>query len=207
MTDISRSQWASYDLTAPSSQREVKVLAEKAWPQSRSLLFSFRYIKETVNNPVSSIWICHPENTSSFRFRLEGHIEAMTNVRLKSRAECNLVEGLHPGWLIFQDIEFAPEWLNAKFWLRACFFDIMDYESRIYAYENDVLNDFTSFMHYGKGVRGIMMVRLCPVDWLDFWLRLSTIYYTNKHVGSGWDEVKGSRQNEIEIQIRVKVPG
>jgi hypothetical protein len=207
ITDNSRSKWATYDIAAPSSQREVKLLAEKAWPQSRSLIFSFIYFKEAVNDPENSIWICHPVNLSRYRFRLEGRIEAIAGVKLKSRVECNLVQDLRPGWLIFQDIELAPGWLNAKFWLRACFFDVMEYESRIYAYENDVLYDFTSFMHYGKGVRGIMMVRFCPVDWLDVWLRLSTIYYTNKYIGSGWDEVEGSRQNEIEIQLRIKGPG
>ena len=207
MADISRTQWASYDLEAPSRRREIKIITEKAWPQARSLVFSFRYLNETVNDPSSSLWICHPVDLSQYKFRLEGRIEVTKGVGLKSRVEYNLVQGLHPGWLIFQDIEYSPEWLKAKFWIRACFFEVMDYESRIYAYENDVLYDFTSFMHYGKGVRGIMNIRFSLADWLDVWLRLSTIYYTNKNIGSGWDEVEGSRQNEIEMQVRIKVPG
>ena len=62
-------------------------------------------------------------------------------------------------------------------------------------------------MHYGKGVRGIIMTRFSPAKWMDLWLRLSTIYYTNKNIGSGWDEIESNRQNEIEIQVRIKVPG
>jgi hypothetical protein len=112
-----------------------------------------------------------------------------------------------PGWLIFQDIEFSPSRIDAKIWLRVCFFDVPGYESRIYAYENDVLYDFTSFMHYGKGIRGIVLFRWSPVIWLDLWLRLSTVYYTDRHIGSGWDEINGNRQNEIEIQARIKFPG
>jgi hypothetical protein len=114
---------------------------------------------------------------------------------------------IDPGWLIFQDIEYSSSVLNAKTWLRVCFFDVPYYESRIYAYENDVLYDFTSFMHYGKGIRGILLFKWAPVNWLDLWLRLSTVYYTNKHIGSGWDEIDGNRQNEVEIQARIKFPG
>ena len=58
-----------------------------------------------------------------------------------------------------------------------------------------------------KASRGVVMCRISPVNWMDLWLRLSTIYYTNKYIGSGWDEIEGNRQNEIEIQVRINVPG
>jgi hypothetical protein len=207
LADDSHSQWISYDLASPSRQREIKIMAEKAWPQSRSLSFTFRYSYSNIKNPANSYWICHPESINQVRLRLEGRIEAIEGIRLKSRLECNYMKNSPPGWLIFQDIEFAPDRIKAKFWLRACFFDVMDYDSRIYAYENDVLYDFSSFMHYGKGLRGVMMIKYSPSQWIDFWIRFSTIYYTNKNIGSGWDEIEGNRQNEIEIQARLKWPG
>ena len=209
MTDISHSQWVQYDLAAPSRQREIRVLTEKAWPRARSIIFSFRYTQSDVNDPDNSVWISHPKSSSQYKLQIEGRIEAMKGVRLKSRVECKLVpksdQDFYPGWLVFQDIEIAPEQVRTKFWLRICFFDVKDYESRIYAYENDVLYDFTSFMHFGKGVRGIISARLSPLKWLDCWIRLSTIYYTDKYIGSGWDELESRRQNEIEIQIRLKI--
>jgi hypothetical protein len=205
-SDMSSSEWASYDLDAFSRRREIKAMAEKAWPQKHSLAFSFRYLGETIVDPSNSIWIAHTGYISQYKLRVEARIEAMAAVRLKNRIECNLVQGLQPGWLIFQDLEFAPDRLNIKIWLRACFFDVPDYESRIYAYEHDVLYDFTSMMHYGKGIRGVLMFRLSPLVWMDLWLRLSTVYYTNKYIGSGWDEIEGNRQNEIELQVRIILP-
>jgi hypothetical protein len=207
MTDISRTTWASYDMEAPSKRSEIKALTEKAWPRSRRLTFTFRYLNEAANDPNNSSWISHPVEITSYRFRLESIIEATNSIGIKSRIECSLVNGLHPGWLIFQDIEFAMARLKAKFWLRASFFDVANFGSRIYAYENDVLYDFTTFSYYGKGVRGILLARFSLADWLDIWLRISTIYYTNKQIGSGWDEINGNRQNEIEFQVRVKLPG
>jgi hypothetical protein len=62
-------------------------------------------------------------------------------------------------------------------------------------------------MHYGKGIRGIIMLNYSPADWLDFWLRLATVCNTSRQIGSGYDEIEGNRQNEIEIQVRIKFPG
>jgi len=204
-TDHSRSQWASYGFAAPARQHQIKVITEKAWRHSRSLVFSFRYHQKLINDPDNAIWICHPVDVNQFNFRLEGRIEARPGVRLKSRLEYNLAQNNLHGWLFFQDIEFASERLRAKFWIRACLFDAINYENRMYAYENDVLYDFTSFLLYGKGLRGIILVKISPLEWLDIWLRVSTVYYSNKRVGSGWDEVEGQRQNEIETQLRIKL--
>jgi hypothetical protein len=207
LADESLSNWVSYDLAAPSRQREISISGEKSWTKDNSIHLVFRNINSTVKDINKSEWICHTANLSQYRIRLEARIQATAGVRLKSRLECSLVNGLSPGWLIMQDIEIAPEKLKAKFWIRTCLFDAKDFESRIYAYENDVLYDFSSFAHYGKGLRGIVMIKLSPYRWMDLWLRLSTVYYTNKYIGTGWDETGGNRQNEAEIQLRLKLPG
>jgi hypothetical protein len=205
-TDHSRSDWVSYNLDAPSSRKEIGFSTEKDWPKLASLAFSFRYQQEEVGDVGISGWICHPTWISRYRIRLEGRFETIGGARMKTRAECSIVGDIAPSWLIFQDIEWNFSRLKMKLWLRTCFFDAPEYEASIYAYENDVLYDFTSFLHYGKGLRGVIMARFGPLDWMDFWIRLSTVYYTNKHAGSGWDEVAGCRQNEVEMQVRLKLP-
>lgn len=206
-TDHSRSGWASYDLTAPSRRNEINMVIEKGWQKDRLLHLSFHYLVKDVRNPNNSGWICHPEPLSQYRIKLEGRISTLNNVRLKSRIEVKLMSGFRSSWMVFQDIEWQVDPWKTKFWLRTCLFEAPDFETSIYAYENDVLYDFTSFLHYGKGLRGIIMARLSPLDILDLWLRISTVWYSNKHAGSGWDEAEGNRQNEIEIQVRIKIPG
>jgi hypothetical protein len=207
IADQSRSHWVSYDLAAPARRKEIGAITEKAWQNDKSIHFSFRYVAEAIKSPGKSEWICHTETLSQYRIRIEGRVKTASNVKLKSRVEINLVDGFNPSWLMFQDIELSSKALNARFWLRACFFEASDYAASIYAYENDVLYDFTSFLHYGKGLRGVAMVRLSPADWLDVWVRLSTVYYTNKKAGSGWEAVNGNRQNEIEFQLKIAIPG
>lgn len=205
--DHSRSKWASYNIMAPSDRTEISISLEKSFFDNDLFLLSFRYLDQDIENQSQSYWICHPTSLSKLKFRLENRLQGSPAVKLKFRIECSLVSKMKPGWLFFHDIEYAPERLKIKSWFRICFFDVKGYDSRIYAYENDVRYDFTSFMHYGKGIRGIIMLSYSPLGMIDIWLRLSTIYYVNKWIGSGWDEIEGNRQNEVEIQVRINVPG
>lgn len=206
-SDLSEIRWITYGLKSPVKKREIRLIIEKAWPHARSLGLTCRYLNNSRENPVNSYWITHPDYMHQYKFRAEGRIEVKNGIKLKSRIEYTLMEASPPGWLIFQDIEFTLKHLNTRIWLRSCLFDAQGYENSIYAYENDVLYDFTSFLHYGKGLRAIIMARVNLHSCLDMWLRISTVYYTNKKVGSGWDELEGNRQNEIEIQVRLKIPG
>jgi len=207
ITDLSASDWATYDLPVPGKRKEFKLYVEKAWTRMNCLSFSYRFTESDVSGAGEGSWLCRPEQSAKNRFRVESRIEAIPGVKLRSRIECSMAPEYKPGWLFLQDFECNLNGLINKLWLRTCFFEIMDYDCTISAYENDVLYDFTSFMHYGKGIRGICMARASPSSWMDVWLRISTVYYRNKNVGSGWDETKGNRQNEVEIQARFRWPG
>ena len=203
-SDLSKTSWATYSLDAPSKRQEVRFRAEKNWTAAKSLVFSFRYLKEDVKSALLSNWICHPLSQSQYRFRAEARMDVAGTVKLKSRIEYTFMDNEKPGFLILQDIEI-PSTLKARWWLRLCFFDAVSYTNGIYAYENDVLYDFTSFLHYGKGLRGVIMMNAKLSGWLEMWLRIASVYYANKKAGSGWDELEGNRQVEAEVQARIRL--
>lgn len=207
MTDLSETKWASYDLDAPGRNWQVQLVAEKSWSRTEIFSFSARYLKQTIEDQEHSINLASPATTDQYKFRLEYRNDIASYFRFKSRIECCMTSIKNIGWSLIEDVECTPGWRDLKIWLRCCFFDVDDYNCRIYAYENDVLYDFTSAMLYGKGLKGIIMFRISTNNWLDLWLRFSTIYYTNKNIGTGTDEIGVNRQNEIEIQARVKLPG
>lgn len=204
--DHSRNSWISYDLDAPSEKSEVKFTVEKAITNTQSVILSFKYLNAVESNK-EDLFINHPVKTNQYNLRLEGRVETEPGIRLKTRMEWNFAGGGRPGWLIFQDIEANFTNSRMKSWLRLCLFDVPAYDSRLYAYENDVLYDYTSFMYYGKGIRSIILCRFEPLPWINIWLRFSMIYYTNKFIGTGWDETGRNRQQEIELQLRIKIPG
>ena len=87
--------------------------------------------------------------------------------------------------------------------IRFGIFDTESFNSRIYAYENDVLYSYSVPAYQGKGVRFYVNARYTLIRGFDLWLRYSlTSYYDQKIVGSGDDEINGNKRSDVRMQIR-----
>ena len=133
-------------------------------------------------------------------------IEDTLDERLKA-AEKVIVEKdaiRETGIAIFQDIQYHPMASCVSFNLRYVLFDTDSYNSRIYAYENDVLYGYSIPAYYYKGSRIIFNTRIRLTKSIDLWLRYAATFYENINViGSGTEEIDGKRRSEIKVQVRV----
>lgn len=208
--DLSVSRWLRYNLNFPSEKFHGMVCAEKKFTKEQSAMLSFNYDRQTEKQPMDFTYFARPVAADQYAVRLEGRFTVHPQVRMKSRIETSMAETdngrLSTGWLMFQDVSFTSPGDRFRIWLRVCFFQAGDYVNRIYAYENDVLYDFTSFMHYGTGTRGVLMLTWGPFDWLDLWMRVSTVKYAAAKIGSGLDEINGNRLTELEFQVSARNP-
>jgi hypothetical protein len=76
------------------------------------------------------------------------------------------------------------------------------YDSRIYAYENDVLYGFSIPAFSGKGYRYYINANYDVSKKLAFWLRWAQLIYNNRNsIGSGLDETPGNSRSEIKMQV------
>jgi len=211
LADFSHSPWIRYNLDLPTSQFMALGAVDKNWRSQGTLIFSFKYLRKTTEIPDVFTMIARAGYSEQFRIRMEGRYETIPGVAMKTRVESNIVwatgRNYLPAWLLFQDIAFKLPHKAYRVWLRVCYFEVPDYDTRLYAYENDVLYDFTSFMYYGKGLRGILMLSWTPLPWVDTWIRVATVYYSDRKVGSGPEQINGNRMNELEFQVRIKIPG
>ena len=90
---------------------------------------------------------------------------------------------------------------NARF----AVFRTPSYNTRIYAYENDVLYSFSIPAYYGNGIRYYFTLRYNATRWLDVWVRWAQTYRSDvKVIGSGLDAIDGNKRSEIKVQMRVK---
>lgn len=107
------------------------------------------------------------------------------------------------GYLFYQDINYSP--LSSRFSgnLRVAYFNTASYNSRIYAYEDDVLYNFTFGLYNGKGIRTYANLKYRLAKRLDLWARYALYNYENvETVGSSLDEIKGSQKSEVRLQLR-----
>jgi hypothetical protein len=81
------------------------------------------------------------------------------------------------------------------------YFETEGYNSRIYAFENDVLYGYSIPVFFDKGYRYYLNINYDLTKKFSFWIRLSqTIYPEKKSYGSGLDEVNSNTKTELKFQ-------
>jgi hypothetical protein len=126
--------------------------------------------------------------------------------KLQSRVEMSrytLDEKASNGVLVYQDVSFRHRSGKWNAYSRLAIFRTDDYDSRIYAYEQDVLYSFSIPAYSGTGMRVYLMLNYEIMPRMDLWLRWAQSYYTDRNtVGSGLDEIPGNTRTEIKAQLR-----
>jgi len=145
------------------------------------------------------------EKQTNYRFNYTYQItEAFP---LKSRVELSnydLSESpFETGYLIYQDIVFKAKSTPLSFSFRYAIFDTKSFNSRIYAYENDVLYSFSIPAYSNRGTRTYLTARYQFRKGIDLWIRYAITYYENLDViSSGLEEIQGNHKSDVKIQVR-----
>lgn len=204
--------WHKFNTSYPSRGHEF--LAQLDYKPSRNLQVQLRYRSDSKETNASTL----PENqqleylipTQRDALRLQFSYKLGMNLSMKTRVEkawyrrglAGSEEEKHSGFLAYQDLIWKLGW-KWKLTARYAVFDAEDYDSRIYAYENDVLGFFSVPAYYGVGTRYYGIVQFQPTQSLDFWVRFArTHYYNDKTTGSSLNEIDGNRRTEIKLQAR-----
>jgi hypothetical protein len=119
------------------------------------------------------------------------------NLVLGSRLDYKLVNPSgSKGIMLLQDINFSFRRIPLTLWFRYCLFNTDDWDSRIYAYENDLLYSFIIPALSGEGSRSYLMVKWEVADFADIRLKYSITSLAGN--GTSIDE-----RNEIRFQVKI----
>lgn len=125
---------------------------------------------------------------------------------MRSRAEVVWFDQNGPaaeqGFLVFADLLYKP--MMAKFSgnMRLQYFETEGYNSRLYAFENDVLYNFSIPVFYDKGYRVYFNVNYDLTKKVTIWARWARFVYPDKGViGSGLDQIRDSHKTEVKFQL------
>ncbi|MBL7748085.1 MAG: helix-hairpin-helix domain-containing protein [Chitinophagaceae bacterium] len=107
------------------------------------------------------------------------------------------------GFLIFFDLLYKPMLKPLSGVLRLQYFETGGYNSRLYAYENDVLYSYSIPAFFDQGYRYYLIINAEAGKKLSFWLRWGqTILQNRPTSGSGMDEIPGNKRTELKLQVR-----
>jgi len=202
--------WLKFGINAPSGGYQY--LGQLTYKPSKKMEMYIRIrekdkLENTGVNLTEGIdYLVHEKQTNyrfhysykvSESFKLKGRVELINYDKEESPFET--------GYLIYQDILFKTKKLPFSFAFRYAIFDTESFNSRIYAYENDVLYAFSIPAYSNRGVRTYLTVRYHIKRGIDLWLRYGLTYYDNLDVvSSGLEEIQGNHKQEIKAQLRFK---
>lgn len=207
--DLFSFPWMRFRIDGPSHGNEFMVDYSKQI--QRDFKFYVRLKSETKmlnqSSETNIINILQPVQKQSLRLNFA--YNPQSNIRLQTRVEA--VKYQHQpdeakfGYLFFQDVKYRPNDKPFDISFRYALFNTDTYDTRIYAYESDVLYKFSIPGYYYQGQRYYLMFHWDVTQRIDFWMRFSqTAYFDRNTIGSGQDEIDGNKKSEITAQMRFK---
>lgn len=128
-------------------------------------------------------------------------------LKLQTKAQLNSFDQLGSdrslGWMLMQDIEFKIKRVQIK--TRVAYFDTDTYDSRVYAYENDVLYAISFPAYSGKGLRYYFLTKLPISRNIEAWFRIAQTRL-NDEIGfsSGYNQIEGRYKTDAKVQLKFK---
>jgi hypothetical protein len=205
-SDFFRFPWLKFRVNAPSSGYEL--FAQLNYRMNKKLNLSSRFKQQLREENSESIFADSGlETVDKQNYRIEIRYSIDDRFSFRNRIEMVRYQKgnskFELGFLNYQDIIYKPMSSRLSGNIRFGIFDTESFNSRIYAYENDVLYAYSVPAYQGKGVRFYLNARYTLTRGFDLWLRYSlTSYYDQNTVGSGDDKINGNKRSDARLQIR-----
>ncbi len=86
--------------------------------------------------------------------------------------------------------------------VRGAWFNVKEWDNRIYSYEREVLYQFRTSALYGKGLRYYINLKVPIGERINLWMRYaSTRYLDREIIGEGPEKIQGPSKSEAKIQL------
>ncbi|HYQ56152.1 MAG TPA: helix-hairpin-helix domain-containing protein [Draconibacterium sp.] len=204
-SDVYQSEWFNYSTAGPA--RSWDIFAQTDFQVSEKISAYLRFKNEEKDQKFKNEnrYINLPERVQKLRFHLQ--VQVSESVLLKTRAEHVYYKDdeSENGFMLFQDIQFKPQEFPLNLAVRLAWFHTESYNSRIYAYENDILYAFSIPAYYGEGFRTYINLKYRPAKKIECWFKLANTWWTDREtISSGYNEIAGLHKTELKFQLRLK---
>ncbi len=197
--------WLKFRTNAPNSGNDYMIQLTYKPNKQVEVYARYRAEKKAINynpldltlNPV----LIRPKQglRTQFSYKLN------STFTFRSRVELSWfdIRGDEPqnGFLLYTDIIYKPLLKPFSGNIRLQYFETDGYDSRLYAYENDLLYSFSIPVFYDKGYRYYLNINYDVTRKLSLWAKFSqTIYLDKNDIGSALDLIKGHVRSELKLQ-------
>ncbi|MDH3244569.1 MAG: helix-hairpin-helix domain-containing protein [Saprospiraceae bacterium] len=201
-------RWLRFQADAPTEGHEYFI--RLTYYQKRAIESYIQYKSEEKARNFRQEGDIFNQIYSGKRRNLRLHLSnrVTSELELRTRLEFSWASNgpgqLSKGILVYQDLIFKSLESPWSFAARLAYFDTDDFASRIYAYENDVLNSFSIPAFSDEGLRYYLKVRhdLSRNVMLEARWDQSNFRFLES-IGSGQDLITGNRRSRLKAQMRI----
>ncbi len=195
--DLRDFPWLRYRNSAPSRslRKELRIRYFPSEIVAADISYTYRL---TMADSPGEYGIPEQENKIIRSIKSSGRISLSENLVLGTVIEYKIAENsVNRGTVLLQDIYYKFENLPLRVWFRYCLFRTDDWDTRIYTYENDLLNSFSIPALSGEGSRSYIMAEVKTGDFGEFRIK----YGITSLATNGKDS---DYRNELKLQYRVR---
>jgi hypothetical protein len=206
--DLFNYGWLKYGVDAPSSGQEYSVQVVYNISRRGDFIFGFRQMINPLNYALPSDKSNNIGESAREYYRFQFNYQAMPWLKLQSRVEFtqrgtpNLEK--ETGYLIYQGFQIRPIKKPWTVSFRYSLFDTDSYDTRLYAFEQDVPYSFSVPSFSGNGSRFYLLFNTNISRSLSLMLRFAQTWYSDKDmVGSGLEVINGNKKSDIKAVLRI----
>ncbi len=198
--------WLKYRTDAPTSGNDYMLQLLYLPDKQIELQCRYRYENKPINYNPGNVTFNPVTGRPKKALRTQLKYQVNKSVILRSRFEWVWFDknGVQPqnGFLTFMDILYKPAGKRYSGNIRLSSFQTDGYDSRIYAFENDVLYSYAIPVFFDKGYRYYLNIRYKIRQNINLWARFAqTVYSDKSEIGSGLDLIKGDKKTELKLQF------
>lgn len=194
--DLIRYPWLRYRVDAPSLAKDYLAQLNYKPDKKNEIYLRYRRRQNVLNSSNDEAYITSPAPLLQENWRIHAAYQAHPNVQMRTRAEWSVysnADGTSNGFMVYQDINYKRIGSRITYSLRYALMDSPNWNTRIYAYENDVLYAFSILPYYGRGSRIYGMIKVDVARGIDFWVRYGAFLYDQTR------EISAETANPTEV--------
>jgi len=202
--------WLKYQVTAPSYGTDILAQLDYTPNKRFNTYIRLRRKDKFTNSSLqNTIDFIVPYAQTNYRWNMS--YQVLTSLTLHNRVELIVIDTpskpKENGYLIYQDVAYKiPQFKSCVFTFRYALFDTKNYDTRIYAMEQDVPGSYSIPSYYDKGSRVYLMMSVNITRNIQLWLRYSQTYYANQNVISAGtlNEIDGHKKSEVKAELKMR---
>jgi hypothetical protein len=209
--DLFSFPWLKFRLNAPSGG--LQYLLQLTWKPNKlvEVYTRFRYRMKPLNTEDDAGFLIPDEHIMQ-NWRTQVNFQVAREILIRCRTEiCQFSQPYQSspetGYLFYADLVYKPsgKWFSGNIRFQA--FETAGFDTRIYAYENDLLFVSSTPSFFNNGTRYYLNIRAKPrikilhMQLIVSFKAASTVYKNQLTIGSGPSAFTGNRKSDLKLQL------